>query len=160
MRIAILAFLLPTLCFAAPTTVRVVDASGAPAKEVLVIVKAFGPNYFDDVRLLTDEKGIIPVLQLNPGTYQAIATAPYGLWETSVKEFLIEEKPVELTLTVWPQPTHGFGDIVPVSAHHCEIQVLTPAGSPASEAELSRETKTPHCTLNSGTKRTRKERPE
>lgn len=136
MRLAILGFLLSTLCFAAPTTVRVVDASGAPLKDVLVIVKSFGPSYFDDIRQLTDEQGRIPTLELKPGAYQAIATTPYGLWETSVKEFLVEDKPVELTLRVSPQPTHGVGDIVTVGSSHTEIKVLTPAGTPAPGAKV------------------------
>ena len=136
MRLAILAFLFPTLCIAAPTTLRVVDGSGAPAKDVLVIVKSFGQGYEDVSRHLTDEQGRVPTMDLQPGVYQAIATSPYGIWETSVKEFLVEDKSFELTLTVTPQPTHGFGDVVPLVNATVEVQIVASDGIPASDAEV------------------------
>ena len=136
MKHVIVALLLSTTCLAAQTKIRVEDAPGESLKDVLVIVKPLDSNSFNDIRQLTDEQGRVHPLDLKPGIYQAIATTPYGIWETSVKEFIVDNKPVDLTLSLSPQPTHGFGDIVPVRTSKTEIQVLTSAGTPASGAKV------------------------
>lgn len=75
-------------------------------------------------------------MELTAGTYRVIATTPYGLWETAIKEFLVTEQPVNLSLKVQPQPTHGFGDIVPLHRSKADLQVITPDGAPASGAKV------------------------
>ena len=136
MRVAFSWFLLPTLCFAAPATFRVLDGSGAPVKDVLVIVESLDSSYRDVSRQLTDEQGRVRTEELKAGLYRVIATTPYGLWETAIKEFLVTDHPVDLTLTVQPQPTHGYGDIVTLGSSRAELQVLNSDGTPASGAEV------------------------
>lgn len=136
MRVAILLFLLPTLCLAAPASFRVLDGSGAPVKDVLVIVKSLNSGYGDESRQLTDEQGRVRAVELTPGTYRVLATTPYGVWETTIREFLVNEQPVDLSLKVQPQPTQGFGDIVPLHSSKADLQVITPDGNPTSGAEV------------------------
>jgi hypothetical protein len=65
-----------------------------------------------------------------------IATAPYGIWQTGIKEFLVGSVPVEMSLRLKLKPTHGYGDIVVVGTAWVELQVLRHDGQPASNAEL------------------------
>lgn len=136
MRIAFALFLLSTSCLASPTKIRVLDASGAPLKDVLVIIKSLDSSYLDASRQLTDDQGRINVVELKPGVHRVIATTPYGLWETKIKEFLVADQPIDLTLMVQPTPTHGFGDIVTVGSSRAQLQVLTSDGIPASGARI------------------------
>jgi len=135
MRHALLLLLLTSVCSATPTAIHVVDASGAPADQVLVIVKALD-HYEELARRLTDQQGAIGVLDLKPGTYRAIATTPYGLWQTEIKEFVVADAPVELQLTVRPRGTHGFGDVVTVGGSKANLQILGSDGKPAAGAEI------------------------
>src|SRR6478752_9158468 len=128
MRISLALFLLSTSCFAAPTTIRVLDASGAPAKSVLVIVNSLDSSYQEASRQLTDDQSRVHVVELRSGVHRVIATTPYGVWETTIKEFLVQDQPIDLTLIVRPMPTHGFGDIVPLRSSSAQLQVLTPDG--------------------------------
>lgn len=107
------------------------DPSGAAIKAELVIVQDLDNHEDEVVRALTDENGEMPPLKLGPGLYRAIATAPYGLWRTRVREFLVNNVPVRLVLRVDPMPTHGYGDVVAIGAKHLHLQVLTPDGRPA-----------------------------
>ncbi len=135
-RVAFSLFLLPTLCFAAPATFRVLDGSGSPIKDALIIVKSLDSGYGDVSRQLTDEQGEVHAVELKAGLFRVIATTPYGLWETAIKEFLVAERPVDLTLKLQPQPTHGFGDIVSLGNSRANLQVLRPDGIPASGAKV------------------------
>lgn len=124
---------------AAPTvsvTIAVHDPSTEPVKDDLVIVQNLDDHENEVVRALTDEKGEIPVLQLRSGLYRAIATAPYGIWQTTVREFLVSDTPVRVVLAVEPMPTHGNGDIVLVGATTMSLQVLNPDGKPAAGAAV------------------------
>ena len=47
MRIALALFLISTSCLATQTKIRVLDGSGAPVKDVLVIVEALNSSYQD-----------------------------------------------------------------------------------------------------------------
>jgi hypothetical protein len=136
MRAILVAFLLPSLCFAAPVTIRVLDGSGAPVKYTLVIVQSLDSAYRDVTRQLTDEHGGVSAGELKPGLYRVIATTPYGLWETTIKEFLVTNDSVNLTLVAQPQSTHGFGDIVTGGNPHVNLQVLMPDGTPAVGADV------------------------
>ena len=110
--------------------------TGTTVKDVLVIIKSLDSNYQDASRQLTDDQGRINVLELRPGVHKVIATTPYGLWETKIKEFLVADQSIDLTLMVQPTPTHGFGDIVTVGSSSAQAQVLTTDGIPASGARL------------------------
>jgi hypothetical protein len=85
---------------------------------------------------LTDKDGQIPTLDLQPGLYRAIATAPYGLGQTEVREFLVAEKPERLALRVRPMPTHGYGDIVTFGTKRKKFKILKTDGQAASGAEI------------------------
>lgn len=136
MRTVILWFLLPSLGFAAPATFRVLDGTGAPLKDVLVIVKSLDSPFDDLPRQLTDEQGRVRTLELKAGLYRVIATDPYGIWETAIKEFLVADQPVDLSLAVAPQPSHGYGDIVSLPVIKANLKVLMPDGGPAAGAEV------------------------
>jgi hypothetical protein len=112
------------------------DSSGVPLKDELVIVQDLYHREHEVLRVLTDGGGKIPSLDLHPGLYRAIATAPYGQWQTEVREFLVGERSVRLTLRVRPTPTHGNGDIVTVGTKRKKLKVLQPNGQAASGAEI------------------------
>lgn len=132
----LITLLLCGTCFAAPATVRVVDGSGAPVRDVLVIIQSLDNRQRDVSRKLTDEQGSVGTLELKAGLYRAIATTPYGVWHTAIKEFLVSGDRVEVRLTVEQEPTHGAGDVVTVGASTADLQVLKPDGTPASGADM------------------------
>jgi len=136
MRQLFLVLLLSTLACAAPTSVCIVDGSGAPLKDVLVILKSLDNHYFDVSRQLTDEQGKTRSVELKHGLYRIIATTPYGVWKTTIREFLVGDEPINLKITADANPTHGLGDVISVGADHAELQVLKADGSPAAGAKV------------------------
>ena len=112
------------------------DESGAPLKDELVIVQNLDDRKHEIVRALTDANGEIPILNLESGLYRAIATAPYSLWQTQVREFLVNDAPVRLALKVEPMPTHGNVDIVTVGTEKMFVRVLDADGHPAAAAAV------------------------
>ena len=114
----------------------VVEAAGVPLKDELVIVQELHNRRHEVLRVLTDGNGKIPTIDLPHGLYRVIATAPFGLWETEVQEFLVGEKPTHLALHVSPMPTRGNGDIVTVGTKKKKMRVLKPDGQVASGAEV------------------------
>ena len=134
-------FLLALLAFSVMTpstqvTVVVEDSTGMALKDELVIVQDLHNREREVLRVLTDKSGKIPAIDLGPGLYRAIATTPYGPWQTEVQEFLVGENPMHLALHVRPMPTHGYGDIVAVRTKKKKLKVLTPDGQAASGAEV------------------------
>jgi hypothetical protein len=117
-----------------PVTLSIQDASGAPLKSVLLILQNLDNHQRETSRSLTDENGKTPPLNLHPGLYRAIATTPYGNWQTQVREFLVSNEPVHLALKLDPMATHGNGDIVALVAKHISLRVLQSDGSPAAGA--------------------------
>ncbi|HEV3253102.1 MAG TPA: hypothetical protein VG033_01760 [Candidatus Acidoferrales bacterium] len=83
---------------------------------------------------MSDRDGKAPTLELPSGLYRVIATAPYGLWETSVREFLVGKQSTEVILRVQPMPSHGYGDIVTLGTPRVQLQVIGPDGQPAKGA--------------------------
>src|SRR5208337_2561069 len=117
----------PTVAAATfPVKVKVEDSSGAAVKDELVIVQDLDSREHEILRALTDPDGNAPTLQLPSGLYRVIATAPYGLWLTSVREFLVSQAPTEVILRVQPMPTHGYGDIVTVGTPRVQLKVIGP----------------------------------
>jgi len=112
------------------------DGSGGPVQDELVILQDLNDHEREIRRALTDKNGEIPVLNLNAGLYRAIATAPYGLWQTRVCEFLVNDVPVRLVLGVEAMPTHGNGDVVTVGTEKMFIRVLDASGHPAVGAAV------------------------
>jgi len=134
-------FLLALVFLAAMTSSTKVDlvvhdSAGAPVKDELVIVQDLYNQEHEVLRVLTHEDGKIPTLDLRPGLYRAIGTAPYGLWQTQVQEFLVGQLPVKVELSIRPMPTHGNGDIVTVGTKKKRLKVLKANGQPASGAEI------------------------
>jgi hypothetical protein len=128
--------LIVSLISPAGVTVKVQDASGAPLKDELVIIQALSGRQHEVARALTNDEGDVPQLQLNPGLYRAIATAPYGLWETEIREFVVTDQSANIVLLVRPLPTSGFGDVVPVRASRAEVHVRDSNGVPVAGANV------------------------
>jgi hypothetical protein len=116
----------------ATVTIKVEDASGAVLQDELVIVQDLDHSEHELLRALSDKDGNVPPLQLTAGLYRVIATAPYGLWQTSVREFLVRDKSIEFIVNVQALGTHGYGDIVTVGSSHVRLQVIGPDGQPVS----------------------------
>jgi hypothetical protein len=120
----------------APVKIKVEDASGAVLKDELVIVQDLDNREREVLRALSDQDGNVPPLQLPPGLYRVIATDPYGIWQTSVREFLVGQQSAEVVVRVEAMWTHGYGDIVTVGTAHTLLQVIGPDGQPASGASI------------------------
>lgn len=120
------------------TTVTVVaqDPSGAPLQNELVILQDLRHRQAEILRALTNETGEIAPLKLRPGLYRAIATAPYTLWKTKVQEFLVNDAPVRLVVTLEVMPPRGYGDVIPVGVRRVQLKVLTSDGRPAAGASV------------------------
>lgn len=131
-----LALLLLLSSSATRVDIVIEDSSGVVLKDELVIIQDLNGKDREVLRVLTDRYGKIPALNLEPGVYRAIATAPYGLWQTEVREFLVTDKPFQLTLNVRPMPTHGYGDIVTVGSKKKQLKILQADGKAAVGAEL------------------------
>jgi hypothetical protein len=124
------------LATAAPVKFRVLDESGAPIKDVLVILQNLSKHEAELLRVLSDAEGSGGGRDLQPGLYRLIATTPYGPWRTTIKEFVVKSAPQEFAIRIKPMPTHGYGDIVVVGTTWLDLQILRPDGLPASDAEL------------------------
>jgi hypothetical protein len=81
---------------------------------------------------LSDKQGYVPPFALPSGLYRVIATAPYGLWETTILEFVVGQKSTEVLVRVNPRETHGFGDIVPIGTTKATLKVIERNGHPAN----------------------------
>jgi hypothetical protein len=136
MRTLVVLLLFCQLATAAAVKFRVLDGSGAPVKDVLVIVQNLSEHEAELLRVLSDADGNGGGRDLQSGLYRVIATTPFGLWQTTIKEFVVKSSPLELVLQIKPMPTHGYGDIVVVGTTWVDVQVLRPDGRPASAAEL------------------------
>jgi len=136
MKLLFLALLLLAPGASTQVSVTVEDTSGSALKDELVIIQDLYNREHEILRVLTDKDGKLPVLNLQPGLYRAIATAPYGYWQTEVKEFLVAEKHLNIALRVRPMPTHGAGDIVAIGTKKQRLRVLQANGSAASGAEV------------------------
>jgi len=136
MKFLFLSLFLLSAGISTPVDLVVVDASGAGLKNELVIIQDLRDAEHEILRVLSDKEGKIPVLSLQPGLYRAIATAPYGTWQTQVREFLVADKPLRLALEVRPMSTHGYGDIVTVGTKKRQLKVSQADGRPASGAEV------------------------
>jgi hypothetical protein len=136
MRSIMMLLLFCQLATAEAVKVRVVDESDAPIKDVLVIIQNLSKHEAELLRVLSDADGYVGRGELQPGLYRLIATIPYGLWRTTIKEFMVKSAPLELVLRLKVMPTHGYGDIVVVGTTWVDLQVLRPDGRPASDAEL------------------------
>lgn len=139
--IPILTVLLWTGSSSRRVLVRVEDSSGAALKNELVIVQNLDDHEREIFRGLTNIDGTVPPIDTTPGLYRAIAAAPYGLWDTEVREFLVSQESTKVILRVRPRPTRGYGDIFTVGTSWLKMQILRSDGEPAAGATiLARDT--------------------
>ncbi len=117
-------------------TIKVQNASGEGERNVLVIVQNLDDHEREVTRVLTDQEGRVPAADLSPGLYRVIATAPYGLIQTKIDEFLVGSKPRNIVVTVQFLATHGSGDVVTVPKTWTQVQVVRPDGKPAAGADV------------------------
>ncbi|WP_353071991.1 carboxypeptidase regulatory-like domain-containing protein [Tunturiibacter gelidiferens] len=113
---------------AAPLHVVVVDQTGAGFPDVLVIVKPLegGGEVF---RALSDKNGTIPARDLPSGPYQLIATCPYGLCQTTVRELMVKSESFDLKLPLAVMPTSG-NTVTIGHIKHRDVEVQDRAGKP------------------------------
>ena len=78
--------------------------AGGGMSGVLVIVRGLDPSTGEVLRALTGAHGLAPELDVPPGLYEAIATDPYSWWQTSVRDFEVQSKPVSLDLPLSMEP--------------------------------------------------------
>ncbi len=119
--------------FGAQVDVSVSDSSGTPLKGTLVIVQDLQRQERELFRVLTDEHGKIPTHTLDPGLYRAIGTYPYGQWRNNVREFLVRDTPVKVTLQL---PQSSGMDSIDVAIGQLQVTVLDAAGKPAAGARV------------------------
>ena len=113
---------------------QVFDQSGAGFPNVLVIVKSL-EGQGEKFRALSDKSGAVETHTLAPGLYRIIATCPYGICETTVREFMVGSTPIHLELRLAVLPTQG--DVVTVGpVDRCKVEVLDPRGKPISSAQI------------------------
>jgi hypothetical protein len=115
-------------------TVVVQDASGAALKNELVILRNLDDHGKEIARALTDQNGEIPTVNVAPGLYRAIATAPYTLWKTEVREFMVSDAPARLVLEIELLPPSG--DAIPIRTKQISVRVMAPNGRPAGGASI------------------------
>ena len=134
MRLLLAALVFAGYACAADVDVAVVDTAGVPLKDVLVIIQSLEHRDREPCRSLTDAQGRACHAELTPGLYRAIATTPYGAWNTKVIEFLMARAADTITLKMSPMGSHGYGDIVTLGLPSAGIQVLQSNGEPAPKA--------------------------
>jgi hypothetical protein len=93
--------ILMTFCASAgaeTVSVRATDRAGEKLPGILVVLKSLEDVPWGVSRALTGPNGLVPAVDVPPGLYEAIATDPYGIFETTVKDFMVATKPVKLEL--------------------------------------------------------------
>ena len=130
----IVALVLCSYASAAPLHLRVMDQTGAPFPDVLVIIKSLAGRG-EIFRALTNQAGDVAERDLPAGLYRVIATCPYGICETKISEFLVGDVPVELKLKVDISPTRGNVAIVGPSTR-LKLEVIDAQGRPATSARV------------------------
>ena len=111
-----------------------VDKSGLGFPDVLVIVRSL-EGRGESLRALTNRNGAVPTQDLAMGLYQIIATCPYGLCRTTVREFLVNTDPVDLKLALEVLPTTGNAFTIG-RVKHCQVEVRNRDGIPVASAEI------------------------
>lgn len=119
---------------AAQLHVVIVDKSGLGFPDVLVIVRSL-EGRGESLRALTHRNGAVPAQELAMGLYQIIATCPYGLCRTTVREFLVNTDPVELKLAVEVLPTTGNTFTIG-RVKRCQVEVQNRDGIPVASADI------------------------
>ncbi len=126
--------LLGCLPSSAQVRITVTATDGSPLRSALVIVQRVQPGGDHELlRALTDNSGATVTPPLDAGLYRAIATYPYGKWETSVREFLVRGDAVNVQLRLAPAVNI---DAVSTSIGQLTVHVLDASGRPAEGARV------------------------
>ena len=124
------ALLWGSLC-QAETRLRVLDETGAPFPDVLIVVK-----YLEDGsevgRHLSDSRGRITTLYLKPGLYRFVLTCPYGVCKTTIFELLDTQVSGEVALNVRVHATDRQGILL--GAPKAQLAIVLPDGRPYAKA--------------------------
>lgn len=111
-----------------------VDETGAGFADVLVIVKSL-EGKGEKFRALTDKSGAVSAYELSEGLYQIIATCPYGICQTTVREVIVANQPVDLKLSLKVLPTVGNAFTVG-RIERRRVEVLDSDGRPVTSAQV------------------------
>jgi hypothetical protein len=114
--------------------ISVHDKGGGPLANVLVILRSL-EGRGEVVRVLTNDEGRIPDRLLDPGIYRVIATCPYGICKTNVREFLVRKgEPLQVDIAVAFQPTKD--NVTHLNAPEILVSVIHADGKPAVSVEV------------------------
>jgi hypothetical protein len=94
----------------AATNIKVVDQSGDPFPNVLVIIRSLDKGN-EICRYLTDKDGKIPTVRFEQDLYRIIATCPYGICKTAVSELFGSTIPSDLGIEVEVKST-SIGEVL------------------------------------------------
>lgn len=86
-------------------------------------------------RFLTNEQGETPQIKLAEGLNQVIATSPYGLWKTAIREISSETAPGLLVLAVPVRGSDEMGQLI--GADKARVILQTPLGFNADLSHLN-----------------------
>lgn len=119
---------------AVPVRIVTLDKTGAGFQDVLVIVRSLDGKG-ESVRALTNQSGAVPTRELAAGLYQIIATCPYGLCQTTVREFFVKTDPIELELALDVLPTTG-NTFAMGRVERRQVEVQDRHGRPVASADI------------------------
>lgn len=122
--VAFLYFLMVLILGGLPVSqsrIQVLDESGAPFPNVLVIVKSL-EGQGEIGRYLTDRSGQVPSIRFEPGIYRLIATCPYGPCKTTVREILGSDLSPETILKIPMNPTDTNGMLLNAPKIHLALR--------------------------------------
>jgi hypothetical protein len=121
--------MLPLSAFPVPVKVTVSDPQTAPLQDVLVIVQRIDRPGVSK-RRLTDNIGAARFDIAEAGLFQVIATEPFGVWTTKVKEFRVGPRdPVEVELTLGMVGEEYHEHLSPI----IKVTLLDSTGQPLKE---------------------------
>jgi hypothetical protein len=129
----LLTLLAATQLSATQLHIVVLDSTGAPLPDQLVIVKSLDTPK-EIFRAMSDSMGNVPDHDVALGLYRVISTHPHGWWKTEVAEFLVGKTPASIELRVQPMSPQGYGDVVWVGPRRPELKLRfsDTAGNPAA----------------------------
>jgi hypothetical protein len=99
----------------------------------LVIVRSLEGNG-ESFRALTDQAGAVPKQELAPGLYELIATCPYGVCQTAVREFIVASDPIHLKLPL--KLVAIVNTVIVGDVKHRKVIVQDRQGRPVASAQI------------------------
>jgi hypothetical protein len=97
---------IPSYCSSA-VRIKLADVQTAPVPNVLVIVQSLSTGA-EVGRKLTNQIGTVEFEIGSPGLFRLIATSPFGLWGTTVREFrVVPPAAIQIDITLKHLPPAG-----------------------------------------------------